>query len=273
MCFGVLNVITKALYQDFSPMQITFYRSFFCIILFSPFLLLLSKNSRKLKLNSLNLFKGAVDFMSIPTWALAISNMNIPEVVGISYITPILSCLFAIIFLKEKPSYQKFIAMAFGMTGAYIIIQPNSANLNIYVFVVLFTCTLWASSNVITKYLTSDAKQHPLAIMLVTNLIICSLATPLFILDHKILNFTQMLLCIGMACTAGVAYLCIAFACRLAYINTLMPFDYLRIICATLAAYLFLGQTIDITTVIGSLIIFISTLYLVKGHIKEAKKD
>ena len=272
MCFGVLNVITKTLYQDFSPMQITFYRSFFCLILFSPLLILLSKQNRNLKLNNLNLFKGAIDFISIPTWALAVSNMNIPEVVGISYITPILSCLLAIIFLKENPSYKKFIAMAVGMSGAYIIIQPNASNLNIYVFVVLFTCTLWATSNVITRYLTSDANQHPLAIMLVTNFIICLLATPLFIMEHKIINATQLFLCIGMSFTAGLAYLCIAFACKLANINTLMPFDYLRLVCATLAAYLFLGQTIDITTIIGSLIIFISTLYLVKGHIKDAKK-
>jgi drug/metabolite transporter (DMT)-like permease len=270
-CFALLNVFSKQLYAlEISPLVITFYRSFFCIVLVAPFAGFMLFKSHKFNFAKINIYKGVVDFLSIPAWVMAVSNMNIPEAVGLTYITPILTGVLAIIFLKDKMSADKWVVSMIGLIGAYIILKPDFDNFNYYAIYALITCLLWATGGIITKNLSG--RQHPVLVVFFTNIVIVSLAFPFFLTDSHILSQREILICLCMSATAAGGYLFLTHAYRSTQISNLLPYDYLRLIMATIISYLFLGQVIDGSTILGSALIFGGSIYLARSQAKERKR-
>ncbi|MDF3047135.1 MAG: hypothetical protein K0R73_253 [Candidatus Midichloriaceae bacterium] len=267
-CFALLNVFSKQLYAlEISPMVITFYRSFFCIVLVAPFAAFMLFRSHQFNFAKINIYKGVVDFLSIPVWVMAVSNMNIPEAVGLTYITPIFTGILAIIFLKDKMSAEKWAVSGIGLIGAYIILKPDFDNFNYYSIYALTTCMLWAMGAIITKNLAS--RQHPVLVVFFTNIVIVSLAFPFFLTDSHILSQKELLICLCMSSTAAGGYMFLTHAYRSTKISNLLPYDYLRLVMATIISYLFLGQVIDGTTILGSALIFAGSIYLARSQAKE----
>jgi drug/metabolite transporter (DMT)-like permease len=270
MCFASLNIIGKTLYAaNIDPFIITFYRSFFCVLLTSPFVAFMLYRGYKLRLAKINLYKGIVDFLSLPTWVMAVSYMNIPEAVGLTYLTPIITAILAIIFLKDRLTFEKWTVMAVGLTGAYIILKPDFNNFNYYSIYALTTCILWAVGNIMTKNLANN--QHPIPIVFLTNIVIMFCALPFFATHPYWPKPNELALCLLFSIFAASGYLFLSYAYRCTNISNLLPYDYFRLIFATILAYIFLGQLIDGSTIIGSALIFVSSTYLVRKQITKAK--
>lgn len=270
--FAMLNVTSKILYSaNLDPFVITFYRSFFCALYSLPIALLIFKNRTNFKFAKINLYKGIIDFISIPTWVIAVSYVNISQAVGLTYITPILTAVLAIVFLKDHFTKDKWLMMMIGMSGVYIILDPETSNFNYYSIFAIISCMLWASGNILTKKLSDN--QHPVLIVFYTNIIICALSTPIFISKFHILEFELLIIAALMAFFAASGYLFVAYACKFAKLSNIVPFDYFRLIFATIFAYIFFDQTIEINTIVGSLIIFSSSLYLAKKHVLKPSID
>lgn len=266
-CFASLNLVSKALYEyHINPMTITFYRGLFCVFLFMPFALMMLRRGEVLNFSKINLYKGLIDFLSIPAWIMAVSNINIPEAVGLSYVTPLMTAVLAIIFLKDRFSIDKWIVMLVGLVGVYIIVKPNTDNFNYHIIYVFIACALWAAGSILTKNLTN--RQHPTIIVFVTNIVIVLLALPFFISNPYLMKSNEMLLCLIMSATAGGGYYFLSKAYSYANLSNLVPYDYLRLIFATISAYIFYGQVIDINTVIGSMLIFGGAAYLIRKQLK-----
>ncbi len=270
ICFSLLNIISKQLYGlKMDPTVITFYRSFFCILITTPFAIMVMKN-QTVKFAKINIYKGVIDFLSIPIWVMAVSYMKIPEAVGITYLTPILTAIMAVIFLKDKINIQKWLVMFIGLIGAYIILKPDFDNFNYYSFYALAACLLWATGGILTKNLTNN--QHPIIIVFFTNIVIASFATPVFITNLYFLNAHEAVLCLMMSTAAATGYLCLSYAYKSTKLSNLLPYDYFRLIFATITSYIFLGQVIDGSTIVGSALIFGSSIYLARKQIIKAKE-
>lgn len=274
LCFSLLNICMKTLYASYSAMQITSMRSFFCIVLFGTAMLLLPGIRRDFFKGPtrVNIYKSIFDFLSTPAWVLAVANINIANAVALSQVTPILAAIFAIIFLKDKMSLDRWIAVFIGIIGALVILRPASEGFNEYSFVVLFTCFLWASSNVMTKFLAGHKAQQPLVIVVYSNIMIFLLTIPSVIFEFRMPDLQGIFVSLQMSLLAGLGYICIAYSCRFANISVLAPFDCFRLLFATIAAYVFFGQVIDGTTLLGAAIIFTSTTYLAMKHARKAGK-
>ncbi len=271
VCFASLNIASKALYTaNIDPFVITFYRSFFCLVLILPFAITMFIRGHKFSFSKTNMYKGAVDFLSIPVWIMAVSHMNIPEAVGLTYITPILTAILAIVFLRDRLSLDKWLVMGVGLFGAYVILKPDFNNFNYYSIYALVTCTLWATGGIITKNLSDN--QHPVLIVFFTNIVIALLALPFFIANMHWPNSSELGLCILMSACASLGYLFLSYAYRSTRLSNLLPYDYFRLIFATILAYIFLGQMIDGTTIIGSALICTSSMYLARKQIAEVRE-
>lgn len=265
-CFSMINIIFRQLSHSLNPYYITCIRSFFCVIIMSSIVLSLYFKQRitAFKFNQVNLYKGIIDFLGTPCWVYAISHMNVAEAVAISLLTPIISVMLAMAFLKERPSKHKIIAVVIGFIGAVIIINPAVREFNIYTFAVIIACTLWAAGNVLTKGLTN--RQPPVIIILFSHIITASLAFPFALLEFRALAFNEATLLLLLSLFMAAAHFSLATACSKAQISLLMPFDYTRLIFTAIFFFMFFNQGIGINTVVGSLIIVAGTSYLYRFY-------
>lgn len=272
ICFAFLNVCMKKLYDSYSAMQITSMRSFFCILIFGGITFSLREMRRGFLSGptKVNIYKSVFDFLSTPAWVLAVANINIANAVALSQITPIFAAILAILFLRDKVPLDRWIAIFVGIMGALIILRPASEEFNEYSFVVLFTCILWASSNVMTKFLTSHKAQQPLIIVVYSNIMIFLLTIPSIFFEFKMPDMNGILISLQMSLLAGFGYIFIAYSCRFTNISVLAPFDCFRLLFATIVAYFSFGQIIDSITLIGAMVIFASATYLTIKHAKSS---
>lgn len=259
---SMLNIASKMLHQSgLSIASITFYRSACSVLLFLiPAMFMLRKQAWNM--GKKNVVKGIIDFLSTPTWVMAVTHMPIAQAVGISYITPMITALLAGVFLKDELSLEKWVMMSIGFLGVMIIAHPNVGDFNSYVIFAIATCFLWASANVLTKNLTGN--QHPILIVFFTGIIVSSLALPWFLQEPQALTAEQVRVVLLMSLCATTGYLFIAYACRATLISNLVPYDYMRMIASSVMAYFFFGQTISINTIVGSIVIFGAALYLAR---------
>jgi drug/metabolite transporter (DMT)-like permease len=263
-CFALLNCAIRNVSYKFDPYVMASYRSLFCILLVTPFVLYVNRRQKVDKFNKLNIFKGAIDLLSLPIWTIAISNMEIAHAVAISFTTPLISAIFAIIFLKDHLSLTKWTALLIGFSGAYIAVDPSAlGKLNIYAFYVLGVCVLWAAANVMTKSLATD-KQHPVYIVLYSNIVIFVLSLPFFFKSGRMLTLSETMDYVFLSGLACAGHFFLAWAYTKTKMSNLLPLDYTRLLFATMFGVTIYGELVHINTLIGTAIILACSIYIAK---------
>lgn len=267
--FAALNCCIKILALEVDPFVILGYRNLFIAAPILVYLLFKKELvTNRPKLSKLNVYKGLVDFISIPMWSIAMVHLKVAEAVSISYITPIASIIFAIVLLKERPSKDKFIAIFIGVIGTYVTLVPSSGIINTYSLIVVFTSFLWASSNVMTKKLTET--QDPVTIVLYTNVVSFLLVFPLFISKFTSINFDQFLMLLLLSFIAWAANFSVTKAYTMTQMTNLIPLDYTRLIFSTALGYSVFGEIVGFNTFLGTAIILFASLYLIR-KVKKSK--
>lgn len=269
--FALLNCIMRMLTPSFDPYVILGYRSLFTLIFAAmalPFISL--KTSGYKNFNRINLLKSFSDLASIPLWLMALSHMQITQVVSIAFLTPIICAVFAAILLQDRMSSAKWVACVMGFIGACIIANPNMQGFNYYSLFVLVTCVLWASSGIMIKKLTSK-QQHPLIIILFNNGLLALFTLPFLMASGKLPNREELYLMLAMGLIAFVGNLALASAYMRTQITNLLPYEYIKLIFTAIFAFMLFGEVITATTIIGSTIILVASLYIASRREKADK--
>ncbi len=271
-CFSLLNVVSKLLYtHGMANMQIVFFRSLSVLLLWCvPMIVMMKKSNGIIKYTRKNVIKGVVDFVSTPIWILAIAHIPMSEAVSITYLTPIITVALAIIFLKDTLTKAKVLAIIVSFIGVIIISNPSFSNYNYYSLYALAACILWAIANILTKNLVSIS-QHPVQIIYLSNIIILLLSAPFFLASPCAIDWHQIGLFAMIGISSSGGYIFLAYAYKMTSVNNLAPFDYFRMIFSSIMGYIFFNQIISINTIIGSVIIFSSSLFLIM-HLSKAEK-
>jgi drug/metabolite transporter (DMT)-like permease len=271
LMFACLNFFIKIASIELDPVTILGYRNLFICLFVTAYILMYERQIKLPKVNKSNILKGLADLISIPIWSIAIIHIKIGEAVAISYITPIISIILAVLIIGEKITKEKTIAVSLGLFGAYIVLFPTSGVFNYYSLFIVFSSLLWATSNVLTKKLT--LKQNAYVIVLYTNLISFLIASPLFLQNCFNVNGEQLIILFALSFFAYVANLCVAKAYTLTEMTNLLPLDYTRLIFTTIIGYTLLGEVVGANTFIGTAIIMTASLYIVRKVKKHTQSS
>ncbi len=269
--FALLNCIMRMLAPSFDPYVILGYRSLFTLafaLMALPFISI--KSSGNKTFNRINFFKSVSDFASIPLWVVALSHMQITQVVSIAFLTPIICSVFAAISLQDRMSSAKWAACIMGFIGACIIASPDMQGFNYYSFFVLATCILWASSGIMMKKLTIR-QQHPLIISLYNNGLLTLFTLPFLIASGRLPNLQEFYLTLAMGLAAFIGNIALAGAYRRTSITNLLPYEYIKLIFTALFAFMLFGEVITVSTIIGSTIILTASFYIARRGEEVAK--
>jgi len=263
-CYAILNCILKEVGHDIPALMLVFYRNLFLVIILLPFFILYRKNlSNLFQKNNLllNTVRGSLGFLGICFWIMAISKLPITECVAISFTTPLFITLLAIIILKEKVSKAKWFSLFFGFFGSVMVMSPDITNLSFYSLLVLVAAMLWALSAIIIK--TFVTYHHPIPVIFFTSCISLLLSTPSLAQNPILPTNWQLFLIFISSLLSALAQVSMAFAYKKAAITLVVPFDFTRLIFASIIAYFLFNEVLSISTIIGSLMIIVSASVIV----------
>jgi Permeases of the drug/metabolite transporter (DMT) superfamily len=269
--FAGLGTFGKyAMQAGVDPLQVIFFRNFFCLILMTPLLYWRGPSLAYSEQFRLYGVRVGLSVISMMAWFSALSMIPLAELTAIGFLAPLFATVFAVFWLGEVVRARRWTALVVGFIGALIILRPGGLGFGWGQCVALFSAVTTGIIGPLLKQMT--AQDDPDKIVFITNLWAApaSLIPALFVWEWPPLAVWPYLLGLGLCAVLGHVALLRGFASMDA--SMVFTFEFSRLPFAVLAGYFFLGETTDIWTWVGALIIFSSAAYITRREAQLARE-
>jgi drug/metabolite transporter (DMT)-like permease len=252
--------IVKAIAGEISAIEIYFFRSLMASIVILPFLLQGRGANLRTRYLPQHILRAAVKTVGLVLNIYAITVLPLPMAIAISFLTPIILGLGAVVLLGEQMDWRRLIAAFGGLVGVAIIIHPDANGLNFGIAVMLGSVIALAGNGLMMKRQTGV---EPAARIVALNLLVTiPMALLCAIPFWKVPSGEVLLLLVGQGILAAIGQRCYAASYARMDLSLLAPFDFLRLPFAALFAVVVFQQLPDGFTLLGAAVIFTSTLLL-----------
>jgi drug/metabolite transporter (DMT)-like permease len=208
----------------------------------------------------LHLLRGALNAAGMLAFFLAISLAPLASVAAINFTSPLFATLLAILILGERVGLRRWTALAVGFAGTLLILRPGLGVLDPGAVYALGASLFWAAALITIKQLTDT--DRPLAITAWAALTVGLFTLPaaLWVWQWPSAEQWAWLAAIGALGSGVQLFLTKAF--QLADTTVVLPFDFLKLVWASLFGLLLFGEVPDALTWIGGTVIFASSVYV-----------
>lgn len=197
--------------------------------------------------------RNVVHYAAQYAWFAALAMIPLAQVVAIEFTMPIWIILLAAVFLGERITPWKVLAVALGLLGVGLIVRPSSAGLSPGQLVALAAAVGFAVSVTMVKSLTrTDSAVAIIFWMLVVQSLL-GLLPALWVWRWP--SGTAWGWVVLVAFCGTFSHYCMARAMRHAEATVVMPMDYLRVPLTALAGWLIYAERLDLYTVAGTVLI------------------
>ena len=266
--FVLMDVLIKKLSTDFNTFQIVFFRCFFGI--FPVFLMLfITRASLKTTKISLHLLRAVIACLAMFSFFKAFGILPLADVSSISFASIMIITILAIFILKEKVGIRRWIAIFFGFVGVLIVFRPGTFLFSYYSLLPLFGAVALSFAIIIMKQLLSY--DSPPTCSFYLHAFVALIYLPFLIFNWQQPTFNSWIMLMSMGFCGGIAQILLTNAYRLSTVNLLQPFDYTAIIWAITFGLIFFNDYPDRYVIIGSIVIVISTYYIIYRETKLGK--
>ena len=261
------GVIVRILSENLNPFLIVFFRTFFALVVFLPWIF---KNKSILKTNYFfaHPVRGVLKILALAALFLAIKTENLVDVTSIWFTSPIFLMCGAALFLGENLNFKRIMAGLIGFSGVIIILRPGQETMSYNLFWALLGAIIIATILIMLKIMVKkDSTETLTAWNLIVSVPIAAVPAYFFwnspSLEEYILLFIQGLLNVGLM-------VCMTKAYSLAEASFLAPIDFIRLPIISLFAFLFFNEFPTIFGIIGAILIF-SSVFIISSE-KESIK-
>lgn len=248
--------------------EVTFFRSCSTLLATLPFIL---RNGRRAVSSArplLAVLRGCLGASGMLCNFHALIHLPLATAVAIQFARPLFLLALAALILREWISKRRTAVALAGFLGVLIIVRPGTET-DPAMLVALAGCVLLASSIILLRILsrTDDT---------VSLLFYSGVAGTLFTLVPSLLAWQWptaeqwgLIVVIGVFGVAGQSCFMKGYAAGEA--SAMAPFDYTRLLFATLWGFLVFGQLPDLWTWVGTGILLAATWYALRLQQQEAR--
>ena len=209
--------------------------------------------------------RSAFGFLGLITQFYAVAHANQGDVSTMMKLSPFMITLWAAIFLKEKIRKVQVPALLIAFLGAAFVANP-AFNSNLFPLFMAFLCAFFSSvSYTLLAYFKNKVDGMTLIMHFST---FCVLACiPFMIFDFVMPTFKELLLLLLIGVFGGFGQIALTYAYRLATAAEISIYNYSGIVFSIILGYVFLGEVLDVTSVIGCALVIIAALitYIFSG--------
>ncbi len=267
--FSILSGIIKFVGNSIHPFEQAFFRNFFCIFLFLPYILFnfkkIFKTERKLFLLIRSFFGGLT--MILLFWSYTL--IPLTQAITISFTTPLFIFIGSIIFFKERPTNKIILCLIFGFILTIMIIRPDSG-ISFGTFIAILASLSHAVAGLMVKDLTKTESISSIMIYMIlfmTPITFIPASFVWIIPEDKLL----WILLFSLAIIGTIGNFCWTKAISISSMTNIMPFDFSKLIFATIIGLFFFNEKLDFITLFGGLGLIICNMIVAKD-LNDKKK-
>ncbi|AKI01183.1 putative permease [Hoeflea sp. IMCC20628] len=261
--FVTMSTLIKASGEGMPAGQIVFFRSAFAVV---PIMIFLAFRGQLVTAwhtsNPLSHFgRGLVGVTAMGLGFYGIMRLPLPDAIAIGYAMPLLTVVFAAVFLGETVRIFRWSAVAVGLGGVLIITWPR---LSLFgdsfgsseaqgALAVLASAAFGATAMILVRKLVLTEKTPTIVLYFSLTATLLSLASLPFgwvVPDWQTLG----LLALAGFC-GGIGQILLTQSYRHAEVSTIAPFEYTSIVLGILIGYFIFGDVPTWTMLIGTAIV------------------
>ncbi len=254
--FSTHDALVKSL-SGIHPFQIAFFAFLFS---FLPFTLFIGVDpvERSLRPNRPLLIGLRCIFHagSIICAFYAFSVLPLAQVYAMLFATPVLITLLSIPLLGEKVRLIRWVAILLGLSGVMVVLNPTASSFSIGHIAALMSAVFGACNSINTRKIGDT--EHSATLLLFPMIGNVLLSGVLMYFVYTPMPGYALLVCalVGLLSVTGHKILISAF--RTTEAQFIAPTQYSQILWASLFGVVFFNETLQTTTVVGSIIIILS---------------
>lgn len=279
--FSVNDMAIKVLSGDYALHQVVLIRSLIGMALWAALIMPFSGGWSivKTKRPVIHFIRGFCVVFANMCFFLGLAALPLAEAVSIFFVSPLIITVFSVIFLGEKVGPWRWGAIAIGLVGVLVIVDPRGATFQVASILPLLAATGYALLHILTRKIGKTESAATMLFYIQLTFILTSGAIGLALGDGRFsgngdlsLEFMTrswstpeasdwwVFLAIGVGSTAG-GYL-ISQAYRLSEAAFAAPFEYLAMPLAIMWGVIVFGEWPDLNAWSGMALIIGSGLVL-----------
>ena len=267
--FSELAALIKYNASFIHPTEQAFFRNLFGIFLLLPFFLRQNKLVNFKSNYRLLFLRGFFGGITMILLFYAYTLIPLSQAMAISFSTPLFIYFGGIFFLKENTDKQKTFYMLLGFVLTLVIIRPD-LKLQIGSIFAIISSITHAIAGLIVKKLSETENVLTLMFSLVLIMTPITFLPSLYVWDTPS-NFFVFFLLFIIAATATLGNFFWTNAISLTTLTNLMPFDFSKLIFATILGVIFFDEKIDLITILCGTGIIICNSLIAKNISDEQK--
>ena len=269
--FTISHGIVRGVAAEIHPFEIAFSTSLFSFTFYLPWLV--RTRFRTLRTNKIGIhwMRALLNASAVSGWYIALTMTPLADAVALALTGPLMVTLGAVLFLGEPARVRRWIALGVGISGALLIIRPGFQAFSTGFWFVFIAISCTAGSRLITKHLTQSESSASIGAWMALLQVPITLVLAVFFWSWP--NPTQLAMMITIGLMVGGAHYTLTVAYKRAELGALEPFNFARLVIATLIGYFIFDENPDTMTWIGGAIIVVSTSYIARREAVLRQED
>ncbi len=270
LTFTLLNTLMRGMSFTMNPLQIGFLRYVCGLLIVLPLMLRVGLAGMVPHSVGGQFWRGAVHTSGMLLWFTALRHIPLADNVAIGFTSPIFIMLGASLFLGEKLVWARWAAAAFGFVGVLIVVGPSlqlGSGGWYYPLLMLGSSPLFAASFLIVKALTRRDKAE--VIVLWQSITVALFLCPFALWDWTWPTGPQWALLMVCGVFGSLGHYFSTRALRAADASATQGVKFVDLVWASVAGMIAFGEYPSTTTVLGGLVIFLSTTWIAR---REARR-
>ncbi len=262
-----MAVASRELSASLSIFQILFFRSVVGLAVILIFARSLLPELRRMERFRLHLARNTVHFGAQYCWTLGVVLLPLAEVFALEFTMPVWVAFFAFLFLGERISKSRLIAISVSFFGILVILRPGLTIIDPASFIVLLAAMGYGLSIVMVKRLTRDCSPAIIVVWMVLLQLPMGLMLAMF--DWRPPSFDNLPWIVIAGVTGLSAHYTMAKALQLLDASIAIPIDFFRVPLIAIVGFYFYGENIEIWLLIGAVMIFGSNYYALRQETRQ----
>lgn len=261
--FSGLSALIRQLGQEMHPFEVAFFRNLFGFLFMVPWLMRIGFGVLRTKRLGMYTWRSLLSLASMLAWFSALPLMPFEQAVALSFTAPLFATVGAALILGETVRARRWSATAVGFLGVLVIVRPGFGDgLGIGAMLAILSSMISAGLTLIVKDLSRTEPSDAVVTYMVLLLTPMSLIPAAFVWQWPLAE--QWPLLVAMGALGSMGHMCLMRSFALADASAVMPYDYTRMLFATLIGYLAFAEVPDIWTWIGAGVIVAAAVYIAR---------
>ncbi len=212
----------------------------------------------------LQLLRGMFSLGAMLCGFTALIYLPMAEATALGFAQVLFVTLLAILILGEVVDRRRWIALAIGFAGVFVMLRPGGEAMSGYALLAILGALFGAGITISVRVLGQSERTETILFWQGAVVLIALGGPAVFLWTHPTPVEWALMIGIGVVGTAGQWLVTRAY--QMGEASALAPLDFVRLLLATLSGYLVFAELPNLVTIVGAALVAGGTLYTMRHN-------